>query len=206
MYNQLNKTNRKDTMSMTKISSKFNRGELIKLFLIVAFPLHVWTILMTLRDVGWVAEGRTVSGAIGFSAYVLTYTLIESLALFGGILLVGLLISKKWSKVQRMVSLGLVATVLSSWSIIEQIILVLLYSQMVRALSGFALLGSSPWLGLVLLGLLVTLSFALPIFLALRSEKFTRNVLSIFDRLSLLSGLYLFFDFVAIIILIVRNV
>ncbi|MEN8241629.1 MAG: hypothetical protein ABFS17_06890 [Chloroflexota bacterium] len=191
---------------MNTQSSKFNRGELIKLFLIVAFPLHVWTILMTLRDVGWVAEGRTLSGAVGFSAYVLSYTLVESLVLFGGILLLGLLISKNWSTDQRLVSLGLVATVLASWSIIEQIILVLLHEQMTRAFSSFALLGASPWLGMALLGLLVTFSFALPVFLALRSEKFSSAMLSIFDRLSLLSGMYLFFDFAAIIILIVRNV
>jgi hypothetical protein len=60
--------------------NQFNRGDLFKLFLIVAFLLHVWTIFMTLRDIGWVAEGRTIGGAIGFSAYVLVITLFESLA------------------------------------------------------------------------------------------------------------------------------
>jgi hypothetical protein len=186
-------------------SEKFNRGDLLKLFLIVALPLHVWTIFMALRDVGWVAEGRTINGAVGFSAYVLTYTLVESLILFCGILLVGLLISKKWSKDQRLVSLGLVAMVLATWSIIEQIILVLLLDKMIAALAGFTWLGSSPWIGYTILAAIITLSFALPVYLVLRSEKFSKAAMSIFDRLILLSGFYLFFDVVAIIILIVRN-
>jgi hypothetical protein len=186
--------------------TKFTRGDLFKLFLIAAFPLHVWTIFMTLRDVGWVAEGRTVFGAVGFSAYVLVFTLAESLALFGFALLLGLLISKKWSKDQRMASLALVAVILSAWSIVEQIILVLLYDRITNALAGFAFLGASPWIGFLILGVVVTISFALPVFLVLRSPKVTEGLLEVFDRVSLLSGFYLVFDALAIVILIVRNV
>ena len=169
----------------------FNRGDLFKLFLIVAFPLHVWTIFMALRDIGWVAEGRTISGAIGYTAYVLVFTLVESLILFGLILLLSFLISKQWSKNQRLVTLGLVALVLSSWSIIEQVILVLLYDRMVSGLSRFVFLGASPWAGLLILGLLVVVSFALPVYLVLNKPKFTQILLNILDRLSLLSGFYL---------------
>ena len=168
---------------MNTHNNKFNRGDLFKLFLIVAFPLHVWTIIMTLRDVGWVAESRTVSGAVGFSAYVLTYTLVESLALFAAMLLLGLLISKTWSKDQRLVSLGLVAIILSGWSIIEQMILVLLHERVVRFFSGLSVLGTTPWVGFTALGILVSLTFALPVYFVLRSEKFSRSMLSIFERL-----------------------
>jgi hypothetical protein len=191
---------------MNPKASKFDRGDLFKLFLIVAFPLHVWTIFMALRDVGWVAEGRTVNGAIGFSAYVLVFTLIESFVLFGLILLLGVLISKKWSKDQRLVSLSLVAVILSTWSILEQIILVLLFDRITRALAGFTFLAASPWIGFTILGVVITISFALPVFLALRSPKFTQGLLTVFDRISLLSGFYLVFDALAIVILIVRNV
>jgi hypothetical protein len=191
---------------MNTKTSKFNRGDFFKLFLIVAFPLHVWTIFMALRDVGWVAEGRTVNGAVGFSAYVLVFTLVESLVLFGMIVLLGLLISKKWNKDQRLVSLSLVAVLLSTWSILEQVILVLLYDRLVNALSGFTFLATSPWLGLAILGVVISISFALPVFLTLRSPKFTRGLTAAFDRLSLLSGFYLVFDVFAVIILIVRNV
>lgn len=186
--------------------SQFNRGDLFKLFLIVAFPLHLWTIFMALRDVGWVAEGRTISGAVGFSAYVLIYTLVESLFLFGVILLLGFLISKKWSKDQRLAALSLIAVTLSTWSILEQVILVLLYDRLVKALSGLVFLGKSPLIGILIAGVLVAISFALPVYLVLKSEKVTKGLLAIFDRLSILSGFYLFFDLIAIIILIVRNV
>jgi hypothetical protein len=186
--------------------TKFDRGDLFKLFLIVAFPLHVWTIFMALRDVGWVAEGRTVNGAIGFSAYVLVFTLVESLALFVFVLLLGLLISKKWNKDQRLASLGLVAVILASWSIIEQIILVLLFDRITNALASFTFLAASPWIGFAILAVVVAVSFALPVFLALRSLKITKGLLAVFDRISLLSGFYLVFDALAIVTLIVRNV
>jgi hypothetical protein len=187
-------------------TENFNRGDLFKLFLIVAFPLHVWTILMALRDVGWVAEGRTFGGAVGFSAYVLVLTLIESLFIFGLILLLGLLVSKQWSKDQRLVTLGLIAMILAGWSIIEQIILVLLYDRMVSGLSRFTILGTTPLVGFILLGVIVLVSFAFPIYQVLRSTRVAQSLANIFDRLSLLSGFYLFFDAIAIVILIVRNV
>ena len=184
----------------------FNRSDLLKLFLIVAFTPHVWTLLMAFRDVDWVAESRMVSGAIGFTAYVLTLSLIESLFLFCGILLLGLLISKKWSKDQRLASLGLVALILSSWSILEQVTLVLLFDKLVKLLSSAAVLGARPWIGFIFLGIFVTLSFVIPLYFVLRSKKFSRFVLVIFDRFAILSGFYLFLDLIAIIILIIRNV
>jgi hypothetical protein len=186
-------------------SNQFQRSDILKLFLTAAFPLHVWTIIMTLRDVGWVVEDRSVSGAVGFSAYVLLYTLFESLLLWGFLLLLGLLISRKWGKDQRLTALGLVAMVLAGWSILEQIILVLYLDKVVNLLSRFAFLGTSPWIGMAALGLLVTVSFALPLLLVLRSPEFSRKVYAVFDRLNLLSGMYLFFDVIAIIIVIVRN-
>jgi hypothetical protein len=147
-----------------------------------------------------------VSGAIGFTAYVLVYALIESLLLFGLILLLGLLISKKWAKEQRLVTLGIVAMVLSGWSILEQIILVLLYDRFINMLTQLAFLGSSPWIGFMILGLVVAASFTLPIYLVLKSEQITRRLLDLFERVSLLSGFYLVFDVIAIVILIVRNI
>jgi hypothetical protein len=190
---------------MKSLSKKFNRGDAFKLFLVVAFLPHVWTLIMTIRDIGWVAEGRTVSGAVGFSAYALVFTLVESLAVFSVILLLGLLISRQWSKDQRISSLGLIALILSAWSIVEQLILVLLYTRVVNLFSRFSFLGSSPWIGFLVLGILIAISFAVPVFLVLRSLKFTKVVIEIFDRLSLLSGFYLFFDVIAVIIVIVRN-
>jgi hypothetical protein len=190
----------------TQVKSQFKRSDLLKLFLTTAFPLHVWTIVMALRDIGWVAEGRTISGAIGFSAYVLLYTLFESLLLWGFLLLLGLLISRKWSKGQRLSALGSVAILLAGWSILEQIILVLYLDKMINFLGRFAFLAASPWIGIAALGLLVTASFALPLFLVLRSPKLSNKLNAFFDRLNLLSGMYLFFDAVAIIIIIIRNI
>jgi hypothetical protein len=117
-----------------------------------------------------------------------------------------LLITKQFSKDQRLVTLGLVAMILSGWSIIEQIILVLLYDRMVSVLSRLAFLGESPWIGFSILGLVVALSFAIPVFLVLHSDKITNGLMGLFDRLSFLSGFYLLFDLIAIIILIVRNI
>ena len=191
---------------VTNLSKKFNQTDVFSLFLTAAFPLHAWTIVMALRDISWVIKDRMVSGAVGFSAYVLLYTLLESILLTIFLLLLGLLISRKWAKNQRLVSLGVVAILLAGWSILEQVILVLLLDRLAAVLGRFAFLGSSPWIGMLILGVLVTVSFALPLWLVLRSKSLTKKLAAFFERLNLLSGMYLLLDLIAIVIVIIRNI
>jgi len=45
------------------------------LFLISAFPLHVWTLLLAFRDFSWLTERTNLWDAIGVLSYGLIYAL-----------------------------------------------------------------------------------------------------------------------------------
>ncbi|HAY84899.1 MAG TPA: hypothetical protein DCY42_08260 [Chloroflexi bacterium] len=185
---------------------KFNRGDWFRLFLVCAFPLHLWTILMVFRDVNWVAERTTSWDALGFGGYALFYTLIESLLLFGFVALLGFLIPKTWNKVLRFDVLSLVAFVLAGWAILEQLILIVFWGKLRNLAASIPFLSAKPWPAQFLFAALVAISVAVPLLLLLRSEKVQGWVNAVLERLTLLSTLYLFFDVVGIIIIIFRNI
>lgn len=54
--------------------------------------------------------------------------------------------------------------------------------------------------------LLAGITVVLPTYLILRSDKFLQGIRGFFDRLSTLTLLYLFFDVVGLVIIIVRNI
>ena len=53
---------------------------------------------------------------------------------------------------------------------------------------------------------LVVSTVAFPAYLVLRSERFLKGVKGFFERLSTLTLFYLFFDFLGLVIVIIRNV
>ena len=191
---------------MKKSNQKFNRGDWFKLFLVCAFPLHLWTILMVFRDVNWVAERTTPWDALGFSGYALFYTLIESLLLFGFIALLSLLVPKDWNKTLRFAVLSLLAFALAGWSIMEQLILIVLWGRLQRLATSLTFLTTSPLVGQAIFAGLIAISVAIPLILLRKSKKFQQGVYSLLERLTLLSGLYLFLDAVGIGIIIYRNI
>ena len=191
---------------MEKSNQKFNRGDWFRLFLVCAFPLHLWTILMVFRDVSWVAERTTSWDAVGFSGYALFYTLIESLLLFGFIALLSLLVPKDWNKTLRFATLSLLAFVLSGWAIMEQLILIVLWGRLHRLAASTPFLTSSPIVTQVIFAVLIIISVAIPLLLLRKSKKIQLGVYSLLERLTLLSGLYLFLDAIGIGIIIYRNI
>jgi hypothetical protein len=52
----------------------------------------------------------------------------------------------------------------------------------------------------------IGLTVALPAYFVLQSEKFMQGVRGFFERISTLTLFYLFFDFVGLVIVIIRNV
>jgi len=191
---------------MEKTIQKFNRGDWFKLFLVCAFPLHLWTILMVFRDAPWVAARTTTSDAIGFSGYALFYTLIETLLLFGFIALLSLLVPRSWNKTLRFAVLSLVAFALAGWSIMEQLILIVLWGRLQRLAASLPFLTSTPWSASAIFVVLIILSVAIPLLLMRRSTKLQQSIYAFLERLTLLSSLYLFMDVVGIGIIIYRNI
>lgn len=191
---------------MLNTKSKFDRSDWFKLFLVCAFPLHLWTILMVFRDVNWVAERTTSWDAVGFSGYALFYTLIESLLLFGFTALLGLIIPKNWNLTLRFEVLSLVAFVLAGWSIMEQLILIVFWGWLRHLANTITFLITQPWSAYVIFAGLIVISVTVPLLLLRKYKRLQVKVYSVLERLTLLSGLYLFLDFIGIIIIIIRNI
>jgi hypothetical protein len=191
---------------MEKSKNKFNRGDWFRLFLVCAFPLHLWTILMVFRDVNWVAERTTAWDALGFSGYALFYTLIESLLLFIFMALLSLLLPKAWNKTLRFTVLSLISFLLAGWSIIEQLILIVFWGKLRHLAQTVTFLATSPGAAQLVFAALVAISVSVPLLLLRKNNKLQQGFLSILERLTLLSGLYLFLDAVGLVIIIYRNI
>ena len=186
-------------------NQNFSKNEIFNLFLVCAFPLHLWTILMMLRDINWVAERSTTWDAVGFSGYALLYTLAESAFLFGFIMLLSLLLPRHWNKTLRFTVLSLVAFVLAGWSIMEQLVLIVLWSRLQALPASLPFLAAGRWVPLTIAAVLVAVSVLVPLVFLRKSEKLQGNVFNILERLTILSGLYLFLDAVALALVIYRN-
>jgi hypothetical protein len=185
---------------------KYTKQGLWSLFLICAFPLHVWTFILAFRDFSWVTERTNAWDAVGVMSYGLVFAFIESVVIFLIAVLLGFLVSKVWSEGQRVAVMGHLALTASLWAVVTSLFFLIpitLSPSTIGFLAGLAhplrfLYGVS----LALVGLTVFV----PTILILRSKPFFQAVQGFFERLSMLTGLYLFFDVIGLGIVIFRNV
>ena len=120
--------------------------------------------------------------------------------------LMGFLISQKWEEKQRITLLGTLVTIASLWAIAGYLYFML----NVSVPGGFILFAAGlkhPLRFLYAIGLVAAgISVSIPAFFILWSKKFMQALQGLFERLSLLTMFYLFFDFVGLVIIIIRNV
>lgn len=175
------------------------------MFLLCAFPLHLWTLFLAFRDISWLWERTNLFDAIGTLSYALVFAFVESLLVFGITVLAGYLISSRWSEEQRIILLGTFVWVLALWSIFFQYANLQEWNLSAGMLTMIAGSGH-PLRNLYILALLIVLpSVIVPSALVLFSEKFFQFLMDLQDRLSLLTMVYLFFDAFALCIVIYRN-
>ena len=185
---------------------RYSKQGLWNLFLICAFPLHAWTIILAFRDFSWVTERTNSWDAVGVVSYGLIFAFVESVAVSLITVLLGFLVSKKWNEDRRITLMGLLALITSLWAMINYLFFMLNVSIPGETILFLASL-SHPLRFIYAVGLIVTgLSVAIPTYFVLRSEKFYKGVQGLFERLSLLTLFYLVFDFVGLVIIVVRNV
>ena len=75
---------------MYKLSNYYKTQDVWTLFLISAFPLHVWTLLLGFQDISWLAERTNFFDALSVISYGLVFALFESLLLLVVVLLLGM--------------------------------------------------------------------------------------------------------------------
>lgn len=195
---------------MTAVFKRLSRGDLITLFLVVAFPIHAWSIFMVLQDFQWVME-RTVSvwDGIGYASYSLTFALFESIIIFLILWLLSFLLPAHWKSNKTVAGMSIVMISVSIWAILNQLFFFYYNTSFVRYIPQVFIGLDHPirWFYLIagLVFLLVLGSIIVPLFFINRNKKFTDAVLSVIDRLIILSGLYILFDIAGIIVIIIRN-
>jgi hypothetical protein len=187
-------------------SARYSRQGLWTLFLMCAFPLHVWTLLLGFRDASWVTERTSAWDAVGVVSYGLVFAFIESSVVFLLIALLGFLVSTEWDELHRIALLSLLVLLAACWATYAQ---------------AYFLWNLSPPGGLVWLvsrfghplrvlyvcatgAVLVTILPAA--LLVLRNARFFSFVRAMIDRLALLTGFYLILDILGLMIVIMRNV
>jgi len=188
------------------IQNRYSAGGLWSLFLVCAFPLHAWAIILSLRDFNWVAERTNTWDAVGVISYALVFAFVESIIIFLLFTLAGWLISTKWNEPHRITLLGFLILVLASWSIFNQSHFIWGASLpgIVRQLA----LASEHPVRIIYLYLLVLvgLTVLVPTILILRNHSVFRLFQSLFERVAVLTSFYLVFDLIGLLIVVSRNV
>ena len=144
--------------------------------------------------------------AIGVASYGLVNALIESVLLFLAIVLIGLLISTKWREDRRIALLSIITFITAFWAIEGQAYFIwgsYLPAQFLRYVES----AEHPLRLLYAAALAIVVpTIVIPVYLVLKSDRFLNLVQGFIERISLLTMLYLFFDIVGLIIIIIRNV
>ena len=187
------------------ITQRYSKQGLWSLFLMCAFPLHAWTLILSFRDLSWLTERTNAWDAVGVASYGLIFAFAESVTLFLIAALLGFLISSKWDQDRRISLLSVLILILSMWAMVGQLYFLagvsvpqalidtlVHVSHPVRILYGIALAAVTP-------------TVLVPALLILRSDKALQFTHGLIERLSLLTMFYLLFDVAGLVIVIIRN-
>ena len=187
------------------IFNRYSRSGLWLLFLSTAFPIHLWTIILVLRDFSWVAERTNAWDAVGVAAYGMIFAFIETIFVFAIIVLVGFFLPKQWEENKRIAFLSMIVFLVALWAIIGQLYFMLAID-LPSGLMMFFVRSGHP-LRWIYAGLFVlfSLTVIVPVYFFIRSEKMYRSIFNFIDRLAVLSAIYLVFDGISLVVTLVRN-
>jgi len=185
---------------------RYSKKGLWSLFLICAFPLHVWTIILAFRDFSWVAERTNSWDAVGVVSYGLIFALVESVVVFLVAILLGFLVSKRWNEERRITLMGTLVVLTSVWAIVNYLYFMLGWSLPGETILFMARLAHPLRFVYAVTLAVAGISIVVPVYFVLRSEKFFTGMQGFFERLSLLTQFYLVFDIIGLVIVVYRNV
>jgi hypothetical protein len=188
------------------ITQRYSKKGLWSLFLICAFPLHLWTLIFAFRDISWLTERTNLWDAIGVVSYGMIFAFVESVVIFLVLALLGLILPAHWYSDRRIAFLSLLILLTSVWGMISQLLLVWRVPLPIQAIQ-FLRSSNHPLRMLYAACLaVVTPTILIPVYLFIKSKKSIAFMQDLMERLSLLATFYLFFDFVGLIIVIIRNI
>ena len=188
------------------ITQRYSKQSLWSLFLMCAFPIHLWALILIFRDISWVAERTNMWDAIGVTSYGLVFAFIESVIFFIAITLLGLAIPTNWHEDRRVALLSILALLTTLWAIEGQAYFIwgsYIPEQILRYMAGL----EHPLRFLYAAALAMVIpTIVVPVYLVLRSDRFLNLVQGLIERISFLTMLYLFFDVLGLVVIIIRNI
>lgn len=188
------------------ITSKYNQQGLWLLFLMCVFPQHLWTLIFAFRDISWLIARTNIWDAVGNTSYGMVYAFFESLFIFCVLALIGLITPSRWEVNRRVGFLTLLLFILSIWGMVSQLLYVWNIWLPLHLMQFIANTGR-PLVMLYVLSLAIVVpTVVLPVYAFVRREKTLSSLLDFMDRLTTLSMLYLFFDVIGLIIVVIRNI
>lgn len=190
----------------TFIYQRYSKQGLWSLFLMCAFPLHLWTLLLAFRDLSWLTDRTNAWDAAGVASYGVVFAFIESLILFLAFALLGFLIARRWDQETRLALLSVLVLILSLWAIFSQLYFLLNLSFPVPIVRFFVQIPHPLRVLYLVAVIIVAPTILIPALLVLHSNKAVQFMGGLIDRLSLLTTVYLFFDVVGLVIVIIRNI
>lgn len=163
---------------------------------------------MAFRDISWLSARTNMWDAIGVASYGLVFAFVESLLFFIIAFFASLLLSPKWDEKKRVALLGTLLLILGLWAVLSQLYFILNWSlPFENSLVNMLAKSEHPIRILYFIFLVIVgPSVIVPVYAILQSEKIRSAATELLDRLSLLTTVYLVFDVLALVVVIVRNI
>jgi hypothetical protein len=188
---------------------KITRKESIKLFLIIAFPIHTWSLTIALYNFEWIAARTDVWDSIGYCAYTLTFALFETIVIFLIFSPFYYFLTKNRDPDTAIAIIGTVFLLIAIWEMIYRINISNQYIIETTILKIGSILKIRYRYKIALLFLIIigpiAGSIGLTPFMMVKYDKLRSIALDLFQRIELLSYLYLTMDLLGIAIIIIRN-
>jgi hypothetical protein len=166
---------------------RFTSQGLTQIFVYCAFPIHVWVLINMFRDVpSWLLYMR-VWDLIGMVAYTLSMALFETLLVLLIAVLAGMVVPRRWV-VDRYIPL------ISLWLLELSIMAIVFQHYIIRHLPKSQIV------------IAFALILAFSSLILLRFPKAGAIFRWVADKLVILSVIYIFFDLLGLLVVIVRNI
>jgi hypothetical protein len=157
----------------------------------IAFPIHVWAIVIILITFpSWLLR-LSMGELVGAISYPLVDALLESSILLLGFVLLAFILPSKWLADKFVALSSALAWLLAAWAVLVQFI----YVRIVQWGPEKMIPGS----------LLVVFSFGLVYWLVQRYDQLGNLIKRLVQGLMVLAYLYLIFDMLGLVVVIVRN-
>ena len=197
---------------MSELKKENVRPYLFKLFLLIAFPIHVWSIYQTFNNAAWVASRTRWWDALGYGAYAQMYALIESILLFLVVVPIFFMLKKNRTPEKALAVITFTYLVIVALWVFRAIMInttgyEFFLDRFINDLAdegkwrkryryGAVLLASGVLGALVVLGAV----------LSNRGKNSGKLVLSLAERIEMLMYLFLALDTAGIILVVIRNI